>query len=163
MQLWGSRDNSSGLSDLDLLVLAVFRDSRDCLETTWTVRGIMDFNGFNPFFPIKPFILAVLNIWLNDLRWSGTAGTRATEIWRSTGTWTSEIWSAGIGSGTGTENEMRIGGSLGQNLGNLSEDEDLIMKYFYKQTTLRLERNYSSECRVFFLLVKSYASEHNRC
>ena len=30
----GSRDNSSGLSDRDLLVLAVFLDSRDCLETT---------------------------------------------------------------------------------------------------------------------------------
>ena len=37
MQLWGSRANSSGLSDRDLLVLAVFRDSRDCLETTWIV------------------------------------------------------------------------------------------------------------------------------
>ena len=104
---------------------------------------------------------------MNDLRWSGIAESPETEIWRSTGTWTSEIWSAGTGSGTwsgtGTENEMMIEGSLGQNLGNLSEDEDLIMKYFYEQNTLRLEGNYSSECRVFFLLVKSYASEHNRC
>ena len=39
MQLCGSRDSSSGLSDLDLLVLvAVVRDSRDCLETTWSGR-----------------------------------------------------------------------------------------------------------------------------
>ena len=45
MQLCGSLDNSSGLSDLDLLVLAVFRDSRDCLETTWSVRDYYCFKG----------------------------------------------------------------------------------------------------------------------
>ena len=100
---------------------------------------------------------------MTDLRWSEIAESQATEIWRSTGTWTSEIWSAGTGSGSETENEMTIGGSLGQNLGNLFEDEDLIKKYFHGQSTLRMGGNYSSECRAFFLLVMSYSWEHNRC
>ena len=66
---------------------------------------------------------------MTDLRWSEIAESQATETWRSTGTWTSEIWSAGTGSGSGTENERRSGGSPGQSLGNLSGDEDLMMKY----------------------------------